>query len=82
MKKLHDFHFGDKMTSTSPPLHKPFCFICGAHTHLVGLLLTATKQEDKVFRKEIYYQVCEQHIPRLLKALSGKRGLVRLRLWG
>ena len=60
---------------------KPFCFICGSTRALVGLELIATKQKDSKFRNQVYYQVCEQHIPKLLKFLRGKKGLEYLGLW-
>lgn len=60
---------------------KPICFICGKHTNLVGLTLIATKQNDKAFKKEIYYQVCEADIPLLLDFLSDKGRLSGFGLW-
>jgi hypothetical protein len=66
------------MTTTK---RKPFCFICGSTKALVGLDLIATKQEDRKFKKQIYYQVCEQHISKLLTFLSSNKGLVAFDLW-
>ena len=60
---------------------KPFCFICGRTSSLVGLTLIATKQEDRKFRNVIYYQVCHACIPKLIKFLSSKRGLAYFDLW-
>ena len=69
---------GFSMTTTKC---KAFCFICGSTKALVGLDLIATKQEDRKFKKQIYYQVCEQHIPKLLIFLSGEKGLAYFGLW-
>ena len=59
----------------------PFCFICGSTKALVGLDLIATKQEDRKFKKQIYYQVCERHIPNLLIFLIGEKGIISFGLW-
>ena len=60
---------------------KPFCFICGSTSSLVGLTLIARKQEDIRFKNEIYYQVCHPCIPKLIKFLTSKRGLAYFDLW-